>query len=594
MFLLTDAIFLLSFLDSTASRWAKRAGIIAAGLGMGYGVLYFLPNVMDFLIEQHLHKLSDENGTKAAVYANSLVMISGNEILRERILALGGAPVILELASRRDSLECRLAGLSLLMRLAEFEFAHDILISGGAVEISLNGLDDGSPEMSVIALSTLLNLLQSERGREKAMQLKVISRIYPLIQTKDMGVVSLLGHIMAWIISASEHPKTLVTNAQELEDWTAVLLELAFQAVKQGKVSDSLTFSRCATRLHEKNAFARIQLAQQLRVIGDFGEAEKMLKEALKLEPSNLEGYLCLGLLYKEMKSFDLAVKTFQKGMSAGDSKNPLIFELCYNCASTLQEVGRPKEAVPLVKTLIAANPSYLSGYHMLGELLLQIGDSTQALAIYGEALRMAPSDAQTYMGMAQAWLAMGKIDETIRACRRARDFLPEAALLRNRAFLLEGEAWCLSGQWEEAEGALSQSIQLASQHGRPSLEAAAWAQRGILAQKRNQSAEAAEAFAHSLAIEKNEVALFHSTGNILSERTSDFTLEDKKMIGEWLLRYLKQRAVLNKESEKERESAMKRLVVSCKAACKNVKSTALPLKPEEVVFVDGCKLLLS
>lgn len=87
---------------------------------------------------------------------------------------------------------------------------------------------------------------------------------------------------------------------------------------------------------------------------------------------------------------------------------------------------GRVNEARTLFQGLYAVNPTDSYFAKALGVVELSAGNSAGALAAYDVAIKLAPSDAQAYVGRAEVKLAMGQKAQAIEDLRRVATLAPE------------------------------------------------------------------------------------------------------------------------------------------------------------------------
>jgi type III secretion system low calcium response chaperone LcrH/SycD len=87
---------------------------------------------------------------------------------------------------------------------------------------------------------------------------------------------------------------------------------------------------------------------------------------------------------------------------------------------------GRVNEARTLFQGLYAVNPTDTYFAKALGVVELAAGNSTGALAAYDVAIKLAPNDAQAYVGRAEVKLAMGQKAQALEDLRRVAALAPE------------------------------------------------------------------------------------------------------------------------------------------------------------------------
>lgn len=123
--------------------------------------------------------------------------------------------------------------------------------------------------------------------------------------------------------------------------------------------------------------------------------------------------------------------------------------------AGTLVQTGRPQEAAEMLEDVLERNPTFVDAWTVLGKAREESGELEKALEAWKKTIDLAPMLAPgTGLSMAEAYLRLGQLDESIAHAELAREIHPgPVALAVARAKLAKGD---LAGA--EAEAALLQS----------------------------------------------------------------------------------------------------------------------------------------
>lgn len=152
--------------------------------------------------------------------------------------------------------------------------------------------------------------------------------------------------------------------------------------------------------------------------------ARQILEQYLIAHPN--DPYTCskLGGLYVQIGEVNRGLELLQLGLAAGDSlETPLRYELHYHLGiayTRLSKISKAKaqyEAALQQKIML---PLKLGAYNNLGNLLLETGDLTRAIAVYQTVLEIDPSLASAYFNLALALKQKGRIPEAIAAYKKA------------------------------------------------------------------------------------------------------------------------------------------------------------------------------
>jgi Tfp pilus assembly protein PilF len=181
----------------------------------------------------------------------------------------------------------------------------------------------------------------------------------------------------------------------------ASLLALAATATAQVRIwRDSVTLFEHALAVTEENALAHINLGVAYLNRGRLEEAERELREAIRIHPGAAEAHAAL--------------------------------------AAVRGKQGRPEEALELYRAALRLDPGSSTTHRELASLLLSLGDSAQALVHFREASALAPADGDTLVDLAVALSREGKQDEAQKKIEEAsRLSVDEARLHHNWGVVL-------------------------------------------------------------------------------------------------------------------------------------------------------------
>ena len=138
----------------------------------------------------------------------------------------------------------------------------------------------------------------------------------------------------------------------------------------------------------ERTEFLRLKAASAVNA-GDYGEAEKDLREALELQPSNLNLLLNYGNLLRATKRSDDARKTYLKVLETDAGNGAALESLGY----LSRESGDPKAANEYFEKLSRADPNDYVPYLAIGDLSVDVRDFSRAQTNYEKAYKLAPDN---------------------------------------------------------------------------------------------------------------------------------------------------------------------------------------------------------
>src|SRR6516225_9546858 len=118
---------------------------------------------------------------------------------------------------------------------------------------------------------------------------------------------------------------------------------------------------------------------------------------------------------------------------------------------------GRLHEAAQLYQTLLAVQPGHLEALHLLGVVAHQQGDHARATLLIGRAIAGNPSNAMYHANLAEAYRALGQLDEAVASCCAALRLRPDYAEAINNL----GLAYLGQGKADDAIAQLGEALRL-------------------------------------------------------------------------------------------------------------------------------------
>ena len=125
----------------------------------------------------------------------------------------------------------------------------------------------------------------------------------------------------------------------------------------------------------------------------NWGDAERLLKQALKMMPKNTEALRLLGVVYAQRKDSQEALKMFDASIKC-DPNNWLSHS---NRGNVLKELRQYEFALKSYDRAIALNPNYAEVYNNKGNLLKELNRYDEALNTYDRAIELDPNCAEVH-----------------------------------------------------------------------------------------------------------------------------------------------------------------------------------------------------
>jgi adenylate cyclase len=137
--------------------------------------------------------------------------------------------------------------------------------------------------------------------------------------------------------------------------------------------------------------------------------ASELAQKAIALDETQDYAHSLLGHIYLLMRQYDMAVAEGERAIAL----NPNGADAHAHLAMTLNFVGKPEEAIMLVKKAIRFNPMPPNWYlTQLGHAYCLAGDNEEAIASLQKVLKRNPDDVIAHIMLAARYIMEGREEE--------------------------------------------------------------------------------------------------------------------------------------------------------------------------------------
>jgi predicted O-linked N-acetylglucosamine transferase (SPINDLY family) len=225
-----------------------------------------------------------------------------------------------------------------------------------------------------------------------------------------------------------------------------------------------------------------LQTAFDLHQAGDWGRAEAICRDVLRVDPRHGDALHLLGVVAFQRNEKFAAVDYIGQAIDA-DRRRPEYHNSLGNVYRTL---GRPVDAIAEFREALRLKPDFSFAYNNLGIVLADCGQHRGAVACFEQAVQLDQRNVQAWMNLGSALLDFGEPADAAACFECAIEVEPN----QGRAFEQLGRCRARLGRVEEAIPAYERAVTLQAAAAPASLlkELAA----GYLQLKRSAEAEAA------------------------------------------------------------------------------------------------------
>jgi tetratricopeptide (TPR) repeat protein len=280
--------------------------------------------------------------------------------------------------------------------------------------------------------------------------------------------------------SSFQHPSKIASSRPKLRGILALVLILPFPRVSAAQQSvpskkNTQQFSKIQPQYQE---------AEELLRQGFIDQAKEKIEAELKRNPSSVEGYNLLGIIYSDQKNYATALEAFQHALKL----EPNSTRTRNNLGNVYVALEKPNLAEKEFRTVLRLDPGNRDGNYNLGLVLMAKGRPAEAIIHFQ---RVRPSNVETRFNLIRAFLqarrtaeglkvatelsaqnkddvqrhfTLGVLLATEKQYRAAQLELEKANALQPETFEILynlGQTYLRGGEYAKAEPALNRALKL-------------------------------------------------------------------------------------------------------------------------------------
>lgn len=212
---------------------------------------------------------------------------------------------------------------------------------------------------------------------------------------------------------------------------------------------------REAIRLAPNFAKPHEDLGRLLLALGRAKEAAETLENAVRLDPELEEAWFTLGKARAALGEGKRADEAFEQSFEL----NPVRKKLAL--AAEHQKEGRKKQAENMYRDVLREQPDNVDALRMLGNISMGAGRIYEAERLFRRATTYAPDFVQAVVDLGRALKEQGRLEEAIETFRRAIELEPNAV----GAHFLLASALSTGAQTYEAVESYKNVLELRPRH---------------------------------------------------------------------------------------------------------------------------------
>jgi len=239
-----------------------------------------------------------------------------------------------------------------------------------------------------------------------------------------------------------------------------VMVGIFLQGLGAGPAYTAQDASSAASQVLERYSQLLAKGSQEISQ-GRYGEAQRTLEEAVRLDPGNPRAHHQLAWALYFQGRIDEAIGILVKINGAVETARGHIDLAFFYLAKE-----EPTRALPHAKRAVELEPKTALAHARLGECYLRMGDFDPAIAAFKTANALQETSA-SHVSIGNALLAQNKRAEAFKSFERAATIDPDAAWIVAEA---KARIELAEGRPEAAVGFLAQAVEAATPFVRPAL----------------------------------------------------------------------------------------------------------------------------
>jgi tetratricopeptide (TPR) repeat protein len=199
-------------------------------------------------------------------------------------------------------------------------------------------------------------------------------------------------------------------------DMPAGYIEAAKTAAAAGQISDAIAFARQGVEVAPTDARCFDLLGSMLHRAGLTGEAEHVLKHAVKLDPGLSSAYFHLGNLEEHQGKFAEAERRYREILST----HPRFWPAAVNLGAVVLKQQRAEEAAAILRDVLEHEPGSGAAWTNLALALEHLEDHEQAAIAAQRGVSLSPELPATHVNLGVTLQILGDTEGAGSAFRSA------------------------------------------------------------------------------------------------------------------------------------------------------------------------------
>ena len=240
--------------------------------------------------------------------------------------------------------------------------------------------------------------------------------------------------------------------------------------------------------------------------LGEYLEAAKLLKKAIKLNPQNPATQYNLAKALSESQDYVGSLIHHEKALQLAPN-NP---DGWLNYGQTLAQLKRYEQALSAFNNALSIHPQYAEAWYNKALGCVQLERHEEAINCFNQSIELQPNNPKAWLELSTSLGVLKRYEDALQCCEQAlklQSNYPEA-------WLNKGSAYSELKQFSQAIDAYDKAIELKNDF------VAAWYSKGVALEKLDRKLEALNYYDKAIALDPSYAKAWLNKGNVLNDTT--------------------------------------------------------------------------
>jgi tetratricopeptide (TPR) repeat protein len=192
--------------------------------------------------------------------------------------------------------------------------------------------------------------------------------------------------------------------------------------VSIGELSEAQEILETGRNKANSSSNLMVELSGVYEARDHMSKAESAARDAVALDPENVDAHIRLGEIHFRMGSKKAGVESYRRAQALSPREALPRVRL----VNGLMDIGETAEAEDLCLQYISSDPDNPDLWLALGRSFEKQGKHREAFTTYGQVLTLDPDEAEAYARQGRLFCRFGQFDSAEHACRKALTLDPD------------------------------------------------------------------------------------------------------------------------------------------------------------------------